>query len=65
LCSFTASINRNNLFTPKKAVIGLFKSDVHDVDDCLKDMSHSSDNPDLFLLFFICSSMQHANVSLE
>ena len=35
------------------------------VDDCLKDMSHPSDNSNLFLLLFLCSSMQHANVWLE
>ena len=35
------------------------------VDNCLKDMSHPSDNSDLFLLLFLCSSMQHANVWLE
>ena len=28
------------------------------VDDCLKDMSHPSDNSDLFLLWFLYSSMQ-------
>ena len=34
------------------------------VNDCLKDTSHPSDNSDLFLLLFLCSSLQHSNVRL-